>query len=81
MARFPGVDYMEIDALLAEDERLVRDTVRQWVDDKVKPIIEECHRDARTPLELVPDMGNLNFFGATISEYGLPGLSNSTTDG
>ena len=76
MARFPGVDYMEIDALLAEDERLVRDTVRQWVDDKVKPIIEECHRDARTPLELVPDMGNLNFFGATISEYGLPGLSN-----
>ena len=76
MARFPGVDYMEIDALLAEDERLVRDTVRQWVDERVKPIIEECHRDGRTPLELVPDMGNLNFFGATISEYGLPGLSN-----
>jgi len=76
VARFPGVDYMEIDALLAEDERLVRDTVRQWVDERVKPIIEECHRDGRTPLELVPDMGNLNFFGATISEYGLPGLSN-----
>jgi glutaryl-CoA dehydrogenase len=67
---------MECDALLHEDERLVRDTVRQWVDDRVKPIIEECHRDARTPLELVPDMGHLNFFGATISEYGLPGLSN-----
>jgi glutaryl-CoA dehydrogenase len=75
VARFPGVDYMDFDSLLTEEERLVRDTVREWVDDKVKPIIEECHRDARTPLELVPDMGQLNFFGATIQEYGLPGLS------
>lgn len=75
MARFPGVDYMDFDSLLTEEERLVRDTVREWVDDKVKPIIEECHREARTPLELVPDMGHLNFFGATIQEYGLPGLS------
>ncbi|MEO8504033.1 MAG: acyl-CoA dehydrogenase family protein [Acidobacteriota bacterium] len=75
MPRFPGVDYMDFDALLTAEERLVRDTVRQWVDDKVKPIIEACHRDARTPLELVPDMGQLNFFGATISEYGLPGLN------
>ncbi len=46
MPRFPGVDYMEFDSLLTEEERLVRDTVREWVDDKVKPIIEECHRDA-----------------------------------
>jgi glutaryl-CoA dehydrogenase len=68
---------MEVDALLSDDERLVRDTVRRWVDDKVKPIIEECHRDGRTPLELVPEMGALNFFGATISEYGLPGLSHT----
>src|SRR5437588_12057228 len=53
---------------------MVRDTVRAFVDDKVKPIIEECHRDGRTPLELVPTMGDLNLFGASISEYGLPGL-------
>jgi len=75
VSRFPGVDYMDFDSLLSAEERLVRDSVRQWVDDKVKPIIEECHREARTPLELVPEMGALNFFGATISEYGLPGLS------
>lgn len=74
MSRFPGVDLLELDALLSEEERLVRDTVRAFVDDKVKPIIEECHRDARTPLELVPEMGALNLFGASISEYGLPGL-------
>ena len=57
MSRFPGVDFMELDSLLTEEERLVRDTVRDFVDDKVKPIIEECHREARTPLELVPEMG------------------------
>jgi glutaryl-CoA dehydrogenase len=74
LSRFPGVDLLELDALLSEEERLVRDTVRAFVDDKVKPIIEECHREARTPLELVPDMGALNLFGASISEYGLPGL-------
>jgi glutaryl-CoA dehydrogenase len=74
LSRFPGVDLLELDALLSEEERLVRDTVRSFVDDKVKPIIEECHRDARTPLELVPTMGDLNLFGASISEYGLPGL-------
>ncbi len=74
MSRFPGVDLLELDALLTAEERLVRDTVRSFVDDKVKPIIEECHRKARTPLELVPEMGALNLFGASISDYGLPGL-------
>jgi len=74
LSRFPGVDLLELDALLTEEERLVRDTVRAFVDDKVKPIIEECHREARTPLELVPEMGALNLFGASLSEYGLPGL-------
>ena len=52
----------------------MRDTVRAFVDDKVKPIIEECHRDARSPLELVPEIGALNLFGAWLDEYGLPGL-------
>lgn len=76
MSRFPGVDYLDIEMLLSDEERLVRDTVRAFVDDKVMPIIEECHRDARCPLELVPEMGELNLFGANIDEYGLPGLNN-----
>jgi glutaryl-CoA dehydrogenase len=53
---------------------LVRDTVRTFVDDKVRPIIEECNRDERFPIELVPEMASLNLLGATIEEYGLPGL-------
>jgi glutaryl-CoA dehydrogenase len=74
LSRFPGVDFIEFDALLTEEERLVRDTVRTFVDEKVKPIIEECHREGRTPLALVPEMGALNLFGASLTEYGLPGL-------
>ena len=76
MNRFPGVDFIEFDALLTDEERMVRDTVREFVDDMVKPIIEECHRECRTPLELVPEMAKLGLFGSTIDEYGLPGLGN-----
>ncbi|MFN7943230.1 MAG: acyl-CoA dehydrogenase family protein [Thermoanaerobaculia bacterium] len=76
MARYPGVDFVDFDTLLSEDQRMVRDTVRGWVEDRIKPIIEECHREARFPMDLVPEMGEMNLFGATISEYGLPGLDN-----
>jgi len=73
--RFPGVDFMEFDSLLTDEEKLVRDTVRRFVDEQVMPIIEECHRDARAPLELIPEIAKLNLFGCTISDYGLPGLT------
>jgi len=53
----------------------VRDTVREFVDDQVKPIIENCHREARFPIELVPQIGKMSLLGATIGEYGLPGLN------
>jgi glutaryl-CoA dehydrogenase len=76
LSRFPGVDFVDFDALLSEEERLIRQTVRDWVDDRVVPIIEECHRDGRFPMELVPEIGELNLFGSTIDEYGLPGLNN-----
>ena len=76
MKRFPGVDFIEFDALLNDEQRLVRDTVRNFVDDLVMPIIEECHREGRTPLELVPKIGELELFGSTLEGYGLPGLDN-----
>ncbi len=76
MSRFPGVDFIDFDSLISEEERLVRDTVRAFVEDKVVPIIEECHREARFPMDLVPAMAELGLFGSTIDEYGLPGLNN-----
>ena len=76
MSRFPGVDFLQIDDLLSEEERLVRDTVRAWVDERFMPVIEECNRESRFPIELVPEMAEMNLFGATIDDYDLPGLNN-----
>jgi len=76
VSRFPNIDFLDIDPLLTEEERLVRATVRAFVDDKVKPIIEEAHREGIFPMALLPEMAKLNLFGATIDEYDLPGLNN-----
>ncbi|MGH9400280.1 MAG: acyl-CoA dehydrogenase family protein, partial [Thermoanaerobaculia bacterium] len=73
---FAGVDYLDSDSLLSEDQRLVRDTVRGWVEDKVLPIIEDAAWEGRFPGELVPQMAAMHLFGSTIQEYGLPGLDN-----
>jgi glutaryl-CoA dehydrogenase len=74
--KFQGVDFIEFDSLLSENERLVRSTTRSFIEDNVIPIIEECNRAGRFPRELVKPMGQLGFFGATIDGYGCPGISN-----
>jgi glutaryl-CoA dehydrogenase len=71
---FPGVDYLDFDALLTEEQRLVRQTVRDFVDERVMPIIEDCAYEGRFPKELIPQLAELQLFGSTIHEYGLPGL-------
>jgi glutaryl-CoA dehydrogenase len=74
--KFRGVDFIEFDALLSEDERLVRDNTRKWVEENIIPIIEQCNRDGRFPKELIPAMGELGFFGANLKGYGCAGMSN-----
>src|SRR5262249_31221792 len=76
MGRFPGVDYMLVDSLLSEQELLVRQTARQFVDDRVLPIIRDCFREARFPRELVAEMARLGFLGANLEGYGCAGMSN-----
>jgi glutaryl-CoA dehydrogenase len=74
--KFKGVDFIGFDTLLSEDERLVRDTARQFIEDSLIPIIEECNRDGRFPKELIRPMGELGFYGATIDGYGCAGMNN-----
>ncbi|MCU1311738.1 MAG: acyl-CoA dehydrogenase-like protein [Candidatus Angelobacter sp.] len=74
--KFKGVDFIEFDSLLSEDEILVRDNTRKWVEEKIVPIIEQCNREGRFPRELVPEMGELGFFGANLKGYGCAGMSN-----
>jgi glutaryl-CoA dehydrogenase len=76
MARFPGVDYLRIDSLFTEQELLVRDTARRFVDERVLPLIRDCYRDARFPTELIPEMARLGFLGANLEGYGCAGMSN-----
>ena len=76
MPPFPGVDYMNIDSLFSEEELMVRQTVRDFVDEEVLPIIEHANREEKFPTHLVKKMADMGLFGATISEYGLPGLNN-----
>src|ERR1700755_901976 len=73
---FKNVDFIGFDALLSEDERLVRDTARRFIDDNLIPIIEECNREGRFPRELVKPMAEMGFFGANLHGYGCAGMSN-----
>src|SRR5580658_8398493 len=76
MPSFPGVDYLRIDSLFNEQELLVRQTARQFVDDRAAPLMRDCFREARFPGELIAEMGRLGFFGANLEGYGCAGMSN-----
>ena len=76
MAKFPGVDYLLIDSQLNEQELMVRQTARQFVDERVIPQIRDCFRDGRFPKELIGEMGRLGFFGANLEGYGCAGMNN-----
>jgi len=77
MGRFQGVDYYNIDSLLSEEEILVRNTVREFVDDNVIPIIEKHNRAATFPTELIGKMAELGLFGAPLpAKYGCAEMNN-----
>ncbi len=76
MPAFSGVDFIEFDSLLSDEERLARATARQFVDERVLPIIEPHNREGRFPMDLVPIMAELGFFGANLTGYGCAGMSN-----
>jgi glutaryl-CoA dehydrogenase len=74
--KFKNVDFIGFDAMLSEDERMVRETARRFIEDNLIPIIEECNREGRFPRELVKPMGEMGFFGANLHGYGCAGMSN-----
>ena len=73
--KFKGVDFLEFDSLLSDDERLVRDNTRLFIEENLIPIIEECNREGRFPRELITPMGELGFYGASLTGYGCAGMS------
>lgn len=76
MARFEGVDFYDIDSHLSDEERMVRDLVRGWVEDNVIPIIEEHCRQGTFPMHLIPQIGEMGLLGMNLEGYGCAGMSN-----
>jgi len=76
MATFRGVDFLQIDSLLNEEEKLVRASARQFVDERVLPLIKDCYNQGRFPSELIPEMAEMGFYGANLEGYGCAGMSN-----
>src|SRR5512145_1042409 len=76
-SQFAGVDFLNLDTLLSEEERAVRDTVRTWVDENLIPVIGEAYIEGRFPKQLIAGMAELGLFGANLpEEYGCAGLNN-----
>ncbi len=74
MSRFSGVDYFDLDVLLTHEQRLVRSTVRQFVNEEVLPIIKEAFEVGHFPAQLIPKIAELGLLGATLKEYGGAGI-------
>ena len=76
MVPFCGVDFMEIDTFLSDEEKLVRQTVREFADKEVVPHIQGWFREGRFPMHLVAALGGMGFLGANLSGYGCAEMSN-----
>lgn len=80
MASFTAPDFYEINDLLSDDERQIRDTVRDFVSNEVIPIVDDCFMKDEFPKALIPKLAALGVFGPTIEGYGCAGL-NATSYG
>jgi len=68
---FIDTDFFKLDNLLSDEERLARDSVRSFVEKRVKPIIGNCYEEGRFPVELIPEIAQLGLLGASLPEqYG-----------
>ncbi len=77
MEKYLGVDYFNLDSLLSEEEKMVRDSVREFVSDEIIPIIEQYNRESKFPFQLVPKMAELGIFGSTLpAKYGCAEMNN-----
>ena len=72
---YKALDFYNVDDLYTEEERMIRDTVRSWVSDRFMPVIEEHNRAATFPRDLIPELGEMGVYGASLTGYGCAGLS------
>lgn len=68
------LDYVDLEDDLSEEERMIRDTAREFVEDRIKPEIGEHFVDGTFPMELIPELGDLGFYAPNLDGYTLPGI-------
>ena len=69
------LDYFDLDSQLSQEERLIRDTARDFVQNNVQPDIATHWEEGTFPKELITEMGELDFYAPNLEGYGLPGVS------
>jgi glutaryl-CoA dehydrogenase len=74
---YQAIDYYDIESDLTSQARLIRDTVREFVQREFLPVVREHYRAGSFPLQLVPTMGKLGLLGANLSGFGLPGIDST----
>jgi len=74
MARYTAPDFFDVDALLTEEERMVRDAVRDWVSDRYLPLVEKAYREGYFPKEVIPELAELGVLGGNLDYADFPRL-------
>ncbi len=75
MAVFNGVDFLRIDDLLTDEEKTIRQAVRDWVEERYLPLVEHPYEAATFPMELIPELAELGVLGANLPvDYGCAGI-------
>jgi glutaryl-CoA dehydrogenase len=75
MKKYEALDLFDVDGLFTEEERMIRDTVREFVDREVLPVIGEHYREGTFPMRLIPKIAELGLLGCTLEGYGCAGMN------
>jgi glutaryl-CoA dehydrogenase len=76
MAKYEALDLVGIDGLLTEEERMIRDTVRDWVSERYLPLVEDAYTKGYFPKEVIPELGEMAIFGGYLDYGEFPRFSN-----
>ena len=68
------LDYLDLDAELTAEERMIRDSAREFVEGELRPDIGEHYLDGTFPTEKIPEMGEMGFYAPNLEGYGLPNV-------
>ncbi len=71
---YESLNYMNFDSLLTDEELMIRQTVRDFVTEKIDPVLMESHRTETFPKQLIPEFGKMGLLGSTIKGYDCPGI-------